>query len=46
MEYDFLVVDKAHLIFDSSDFDINPVLFVEYLNHFKGIILVLTGTPI
>lgn len=45
MEYDFLVVDEAHLIFDSSDFDINPVLFVEYLNHFKGIILVLTGTP-
>lgn len=45
MIYDYVVVDEAHLIFDSSDYDINPLLFVEYLNNVSSIVLALTGTP-
>lgn len=45
MEYEYVVIDEAHLIFDSSDYDINPVLFIEYLNHISSVVIALTGTP-
>lgn len=45
MDFDYVVIDEAHLIFDASDYDINPLLFIEYLNHISSVVIALTGTP-
>lgn len=45
MDYHYVVIDEAHLIYEASDYDINPILFLEYLNTTNAIVIGLTGTP-
>lgn len=43
--YDFIVIDEAHLIFDSSDYDHGGYIFCKYLNEKSSVLMCLSGTP-
>lgn len=44
-EYDFIIIDEAHLIFDSSDYDHGGYIFCQYLNERNSVMMFLSGTP-
>lgn len=44
-DFDYVIIDEAHLIYDASDYDINPWLFCDYLNHQQSVVIFLSGTP-
>ena len=44
-DYDFVILDEAHLLYDASDYDFKTYLFIKYLNKINNVIIALSGTP-
>ncbi|MGE7984139.1 DEAD/DEAH box helicase family protein [Solibacillus sp. NPDC093137] len=44
-EYDYIIIDEAHLIYDASDYDYGAYIFCHYLNEQHNVLISLSGTP-
>lgn len=46
-DFDYIVIDEAHLIYDASDYDFKAHRFIQFINEFtpKSIVIALSGTP-
>lgn len=46
-DFDYIVIDEAHLIYDASDYDFKAHRFIRFINEFtpKSIVIALSGTP-
>lgn len=47
MDFDYIVIDEAHLIYDASDYDFKAHRFIQFINEWtpKSTIIALSGTP-
>lgn len=43
--YDYLILDEAHLIYDAADYDLNSYLFMEFIDKLDAVIIMMSGTP-
>lgn len=43
--FDYIIFDEAHLIYDSVDYDFNSFLFMEFINQLDAVIIFMSGTP-
>lgn len=46
-DFDYIVIDEAHLIYDASDYDFKAHQFIQFINECtpKSTIIALSGTP-
>lgn len=46
-DFDYIVIDEAHLIYDASDYDFKAHQFIKFINEFKpkSVVIALSGTP-
>lgn len=46
-DFDYIVIDEAHLIYDASDYDFKAHHFIQFINECtsKSIVIALSGTP-
>lgn len=44
-EYDYIILDEAHLIYDSADYDFNAFIFMEFINQLEAVVIFMSGTP-
>lgn len=44
-QFDYVVLDEFHSLYDNSDYDYKSYLFMNYLNEIESTIIALTGTP-
>lgn len=46
-DFDYIVIDEAHLIYDASDYDFKAHRFIQFINEriSKSIVIALSGTP-
>ncbi|WIL38005.1 DEAD/DEAH box helicase family protein [Kurthia sp. YJT4] len=44
-DFDYIIFDEAHLIYDSADYDFNSFFFMEFINQLDAVIIFMSGTP-
>lgn len=44
-KWDYIVLDEAHLIYDSADYDFDAFLFLEFINKLDAVFIFMSGTP-
>lgn len=42
--FDYIIFDEAHLIYDSADYDFNSFFFMEFINQLEAVIIFMSGT--
>lgn len=43
--FDYIIFDEAHLIYDSAGYDFNSFFFMEFINQLDAVIIFMSGTP-